>query len=174
MNKVFKWLRVIHRDLGFMMVGLSIVYGVSGMYLNHIKDTDPAFHTKQGTLHFPTGLDSETLTAEIDVAPIKKILVLDSEHLQVLMDGGIGVYNINTGDFDYETHKRKPIVYWVNRLHYNRLNGWSFMGDIFAISLITLAITGAVIVRGKKGITGRGLIYLLIGISIPVLYCIFG
>ena len=30
------WLRVIHRDLGFLMVGLCLVYGVSGFLLNHM------------------------------------------------------------------------------------------------------------------------------------------
>ena len=39
------WLRVIHRDLGFLMVGLCLVYGVSGFLLNHMDGKDPAFKT---------------------------------------------------------------------------------------------------------------------------------
>jgi len=61
----------------------------------------------------------------------------------------------------------------MNRLHYNRVKGWSPIADFFAGSLILLAITGLFIVKGKKGLAGSGKWYLLIGLLIPILYGIF-
>ena len=136
-------------------------------------ESDPAYNTEEGNLILPKNLNSTTLSEYITIAPTNKLLQMDSTHIQVMLKGGVGFYNVETGIFDYEKHTKKPLVYWINRLHYNRLNGWSIMGDIFASSLILLALTGAVIVRGKKGLAGRGLIYLLIGLAIPILYVIF-
>ena len=35
-NKIRKWNRIIHRDLGYIAVGLSLVYAISGVVVNHI------------------------------------------------------------------------------------------------------------------------------------------
>ncbi len=44
------------------------------------------------------------------------------------------------------------------------------MADIFAGSLIFLAISGLFMVKGKHGITKKGKWYLIIGLLIPILY----
>ena len=37
------WLRAIHRDVGYLAVGLTFVYALSGLAVNHIADWDPNF-----------------------------------------------------------------------------------------------------------------------------------
>jgi hypothetical protein len=37
------WVRAVHRDLGYLAVGLTIVYALSGLAVNHIADWDPNF-----------------------------------------------------------------------------------------------------------------------------------
>jgi hypothetical protein len=38
------WLRALHRDLGYLAVGLTFVYALSsGLAVNHIADWDPNF-----------------------------------------------------------------------------------------------------------------------------------
>ena len=91
----------------------------------------------------------------------------------MIFEGGVGIYNIKTGNADYERYTRRPFIYWVNRLHFNRLHGWSYAGDFFAVSLIFFAISGMLMVKGKNGLRGRGKWYLLVGILIPILYIIF-
>ena len=39
------WLRAIHRDVGYLAVGLTLVYAISGLAINHIKDWDPNYTT---------------------------------------------------------------------------------------------------------------------------------
>ncbi|MCB9249541.1 MAG: hypothetical protein H6613_13830 [Ignavibacteriales bacterium] len=44
------------------------------------------------------------------------------------------------------------------------------MADIFALSLIFLATTGLFMIKGKKGLTGRGKWFALLGILIPLIF----
>ena len=170
------WLRVIHRDLGFLMVGLCLVYGVSGFLLNHMDGKDPAFKTTETKVEMKKGMDADEITAQwnadSELPHLKKVLRIDDEHYRIMLEGGVGIYNSLTGVTEYETHEKRPVIYWFNRLHYNRINGWSFMGDFFAFSLVFFAISGLFMIKGKNGIAGRGKWYLLIGILIPIIYMI--
>lgn len=171
------WLRVIHRDLGFLMIGLCLVYGISGIMLNHMNGKDPAFHTEQQTVTLNAGLDAASLAqawaSDSSLPALKRVFQADGDNLRLIFEGGVGIYNIKTGNVDYERYTRRPFIYWVNRLHFNRLHGWSYAGDFFAVSLIFFAISGMLMVKGKNGLRGRGKWYLLVGILIPILYIIF-
>lgn len=172
-NKIKKWLRIIHRDLGFLMVGISLVYAISGIILNHMKDSNPAYKTVEATLNLDKNLSTEDLTKvwnNTEDLPTLKLVREGNKSHQVLLDGGVGIYNIETGELSYEHHTKRPFVFWINKLHYNQVGGWTIMADIFAISLIFFAISGLFIVSRKHGIMGRGKWYLIIGILIPIIY----
>lgn len=176
-NTFRRWIRIIHRDLGFLMIGASLVYAISGILLNHMGGKDPAFRTEELTLHADKGLNSKELefwwNDQKDVPSLRKILKIDEQHLRLMLDGGVGIYNSATGVLDYEKHSKRQFIYWINKLHYNQVKGWSVIADFFAISLIFFALSGLVIVKGKNGISGRGKWYLMLGILIPVLYILF-
>lgn len=169
-----RWLRIIHRDLGFLMVGICLVYGISGMLLNHMNGKDPAFRTEERKVQLPAALSQQELLLSWndrkDLPGLKKVLPVDEHHQRLMLEGGIGVYNSATGDVDYELHTKRQWIYWINKLHYNRLKGWSVMGNVFAVSLIFFALSGLFMVKGKKGVGGRGKWYLIVGICIPLAY----
>ncbi len=171
------WLKVLHRDLGYLAVGLCLVYGISGILLNHLEGNDPAFKKEEKELTIATSLSSQESIKEVwatqkELPKLKKVLRVDEEHFQLLLDGGIGVYNKNNGKVEYETHKKRWFVYWINRLHYNNLKGWTFMADFFAGTLIFLAISGLFILRGKNGLAKRGKWFVIAGLLIPIFYII--
>ncbi|MDR3339715.1 MAG: peptidase, partial [Candidatus Symbiothrix sp.] len=126
--KIAHWLRVIHRDLGFLVVGVTLVYGISGIFLNHMKEKDPAFRTEEKSVHFPARLTPEALTvawkADRSLPPLKKIFPIDETHSRLMLEGGVGVYNSADGQVDYERHKKRVFIYWINRLHYNKVGHW--------------------------------------------------
>ncbi len=167
-------LRIIHRDLGFFVVGITLVYSISGIILNHLGKSDPSFRIETKVLQFPANLSDTELTAlwqaDKKLPSLKRIFRIDDNSSRLFLDGGIGVYNSSNGSLSYETHQKRMLVYWMNRLHYNKVKGWSPVADFFAGSLILLAITGLFMVKGKKGLSGSGKWYLLIGILIPILY----
>jgi len=176
--KLTRLLRVIHRDLGFFVVGMTLVYGISGILLNHISGTkDPAFHTEEKTVQLPANLTENELRAAWEengeLPPLKRIVRINDEHTRLFIESGVAVYNSANGFLDYEIYKKRPLIFWINRLHYNKVKGWSPVADFFAGAIILLAITGLFIVKGKKSIAGSGKWYLIIGIIIPVLYGLF-
>ena len=40
----------LHRDVGYLIVGLTIVYGVSGLAVNHRADWNPSYRTAKRAL----------------------------------------------------------------------------------------------------------------------------
>ena len=49
------WLRAIHRDLGYLAVGLTVIYALSGLAINHIGTDgwDPNFHSYERERQIP-------------------------------------------------------------------------------------------------------------------------
>ena len=43
------WLRAMHRDIGYVAVGLTFVYAGSGLAVNHIGEWDPNFQSYDTT-----------------------------------------------------------------------------------------------------------------------------
>lgn len=182
--KVFrKWCRILHRDIGYFFIGTSIIYGLSGIALNHINDWNPNY--KVTTKDFSTQLSMENntnvkenilqLLDEIDNRKnYKQHYYPNSNRLKIFLKGGSLVeLNVNSGTGTIEWLKRRPIFYSVNFLHYNPHKTWMWFSDIFAGALILLAITSLFMVRGRKGIAGRGGIYFVAGVIIPLLFIIF-
>jgi hypothetical protein len=171
---ITRLLRTLHRDLGFLVVGTSLVYGISGIYLNHLDGKDPAYHTETAAIRLPARLSvtelADAWNARPDLPPLKKAIPVDESHYRLMLESGIGEYNPADGQTGYEIYKKRTFIYWINRLHYNKLKGWSPAADFFAMSLLFLAISGIFIVKGKKGLSGSGKWFLLAGLLIPLLY----
>jgi len=43
MKFIRKWSKILHRDFGFFFVGATIIYGLSGIALNHLHDWNPNY-----------------------------------------------------------------------------------------------------------------------------------
>ena len=65
--------------------------------------------------------------------------------------------------------RNRPLFRDANYLHLNEIKGaWTFVADAFALCLIFLAISGALIVKGRQGLRGRGGILALAGMVLPI------
>ena len=88
-NRIRKWLRIIHRDLGFLMAGICLIYAVSGILLNHMNGKDPAFKNVYATVQFPKGLMNEELSMlwkEKENLPVlKKVFQYDDSHFKLML-----------------------------------------------------------------------------------------
>ena len=167
----------IHRDLGLFVVGLCFIYGISGLLLNTMDGSDPAYNTLQDKITITSGLGEDELKTEwidnLDLPAVKKVKTLKDNQIKITCEGGYGLYQISDGSLSYEIYQKRPLIFWINKMHYNRIHGWNIMGNIFAISLVFFAISGLFMVRGKNGIAGRGKWFLISGFIIPVLYIFF-
>ena len=180
-----KWSRNIHRDLSFFFSGVILVYAISGVVLNHKKDFNSDYIIRQHTLQIPgefpkpqTEFSKEYVLSLLQ--PLEeeenytKHYFPNERRMKVFIKGGSSlVVDIQTGKTLYESVKKRPVISALNRLHYNPGKWWTIFSDIFAVSLLIITLTGIVMLKGKKGLWGRGGIELAIGILIPILFIFF-
>jgi len=176
--KINRW---IHREFGFFFVGVTIIYAISGIAINHINDWNPNYSIIQKNIKTPpintkvTKIKAKKILSNfVDAELFKNFYYPEQNILKIFFSNGSLTINTNTGVGYYEEIKQRPILYQMNKLHYNPNIWWTVFSDIFAVSLFIIAITGLFINKGKYGIKGRGGILLTLGIIIPILFILFG
>ena len=182
MKTLRKWSRILHRDIGYFFIGTTLIYALSGIALNHINDWNPNYTVDNKTFTTDISLQKDdqldTHVAELakNVAPrlgLKKYYFPQNNIIKIFLDGGSSIIvNTDTGQGQVELLQKRLVFYEVNYLHYNPNNWWTWFSDIFAAALILLAITSFFMVKGKKGMSGRGGIYTALGFIIPILFLI--
>jgi hypothetical protein len=177
-----KWNRILHRDLGYIFFGMTIIYALSGIALNHLKEWNPNYiiSRQQVKVALPGDRDAIDKKAALDIlegagetAGYKKHYFPEANRLKIFIEGGSLEINTDSGEGVIEKIERRPIFYEINFLHYNPGKWWTWFSDIFAAALILIAITGLFIIKGNKGITGRGAWLTALGIALPLLFLFF-
>jgi len=179
-----QWRRLIiatHRDLGYFFAGLTVIYAVSGVAVNHIEDWNPSYVVRSelkelGQLPEAT---TEELTDEVlrrlAIAEEPKSVVRMAPHqLKVFLDHRNLTVSIPGGTVADERVRRRFALFEANYLHLNTGKGlWTWIADLYAVGLLVLACTGIFIISGKKGLGGRGRWLLLAGLAIPIAYLVW-
>ena len=246
-------LRALHRDLGFLAVGLTLIYATSGIAVNHINDWNPSFVDYSRALTIPGPLPADDKQAadivlkaleineppadvfgrrdtllryEIDVPGARVEVQTDRAEIHVTRGPETEIYaltqalpatdwdaavaalavagisdepsrvervdiptreitisyerrTISVNDLGEEAEvieqgeKPRFFLYVANWLHLNRgKKGWTYIADFYAMVLLLLAFSGMIMVRGKQGLIGRGGVFLIIGLAIPIIYII--
>jgi len=177
-----KWNRNTHRDLGYFFVGMTLIYAISGIALNHMKDWNPNFNITRTEIqldqHISKGKINNEFLQQIlepyeDAVDYKKYYFPDENTVKLFLEKGTVEIDLISGKGVIETIRRRPIISQSNYLHYNPIKYWTWFSDAFCVALILLAISGLFIIKGKNGITGRGAWLTAIGIIIPIIYLIF-
>jgi hypothetical protein len=176
--KVRPWVRAIHRDLGYVAVGLTFVYATSGLAVNHIADWDPNFHntTRELEVKLPSldHSDDEIAAAVAVAAKITdkpKEVYREGDDLEMLYDRRTLHVSLATGHVLEERQEPRFFVRVANWLHLNRgKKAWKYFADAYAAGLLLLATSGLFMLPGRKGLLGRGAVFVGLGIAIPVLY----
>jgi len=175
-----KWNNIIHRDLGYLCAGLTIVYVVSGIAVNHVRDWNPNFKIENANARIETvpvgDPRSPTVIREIlsrlgASGEYRDSFRPDSSTLQIFTEDGLVSVDLITGNVLLERVKSRTLLREANFLHLNHAKKlWTYMADLYAIALGLLAITGLFVLKGKKGITGRGAWLTGMGVLIPVVF----
>ena len=179
-----KWRRlnnVLHRDIGYLAVGLSIVYGVSGVAVNHKADWNPSYRVGKTFRQIAPveATDREGIVREaleklgIDQVP-RNAFRPNPETLQLFFRQATYSIDLPSGAVVIEAARPRPVLFEFNQLHLNtpkRL--WTVVADLYAVALIALAVTGMFVLKGRTGITGRGAWLTAIGVLLPGLYWVY-
>jgi len=176
-RKLNRW---IHRELGFLFFGMTIIYAISGIALNHsvARHWNPGIITRSAYYQYPGTLthgdvDREDIELILEITGekqnYKQYYFPDQEHLMVYLKGGHILVNLGSGHIELTKIRNRPVFNELNYLHYNKPKKlWTWFSDLYAFSLILIAVSGLFLIKGRKGISGRGGILTLIGIVIPL------
>ncbi len=175
-----KWNNILHRDLGYLCFGLTIIYAISGVAVNHVADWNPSYNIENVSMNIgpvaKDGLIPEAVIPEIlsrlgENGVYKSHFQPDPETLQIFVEGSNISVKLNTGDVVLEKVTSRTILKEMNFLHLNHPKKiWTYFADLYAAALAFLAITGLFVLKGKKGITGRGAWFTTIGIILPFIF----
>ncbi|MEO8705120.1 MAG: PepSY-associated TM helix domain-containing protein [Kofleriaceae bacterium] len=170
--------RIVHRDIGYVAVALTLAYGLSGIAVNHIEDWNPSYTFSERSVEIgpvPAGTLAEqeafvVAKLAIDRDDVKGHFAESATLLRVfLTDGQEARIDTRTGTGSLKTIAKRPVLYEVNALHLNNLKGaWTYVADVFAIALMILALTGMTMMKGDRGFLGRGKYFVGAGLALPV------
>lgn len=172
------WLRALHRDAGYLAVGLTVIYAVSGLAINHIDDWNPNFETVSRTHHLddPIPDDEQAATTHvlarlgIDETPREAYKITDSQ-LEIYFDNRSLIVDTTAGTVFDEAQQPRFFLRVANWLHYNRGKAaWTYIADGYAVFLLFLATSGMFMLKGRLGLRGRGAVLIALGAGVPILY----
>ncbi len=176
-RKLNRW---IHRELGYLFFGMSIIYGISGIALNHGGHWNPGIVTRSEYFNYTPSLSKDMISRQVveeilqitgEEKSFKQYYFPNPDYLMIYLKGGHINVNLPTGEISLTRVRNRPVFNEMNYLHYNKPKKlWTWFSDLFALGLVLMAISGLFLVRGKKGINGRGGITTLIGIIIPLIF----
>jgi hypothetical protein len=176
------WLRALHRDVGYLAVGFTVIYAVSGLSVNHIADLgDPSFKDVNRThqLARPQGTSSEAVTSSvlaqlgITQKPSDVYRASDTELDITLTEEHRLHVDLARGTIQEEAREPRFFLRLANWLHLNRgKKAWTYLADGYAVFLLFLAASGLFMIPGKKGLLGRGGVFVAVGVLVPVLYVV--
>ncbi len=179
-----KWRRlnnILHRDVGYLIVGLTLVFGISGLALNHAADWNPSYRQTKTVLQIAPLApgEREVMVAEalrkLEIAQVPlNAFRPDPETLQLFFDGRTYLIDVPSGQVIVEETRPRPVLFELNQMHLNASKGvWTVIADVYAIALIMMAMTGMFVLRGRVGLGGRGKWLVAIGALIPIAYWVF-
>ena len=174
-----KWNKIIHRDLGYLCFGLTIIYVISGVAVNHIATWNPTYKISHETssISLPDkSSGNENIVNHIlkqlgESGKLKGVFQPSPDTLQIFIENNTITTDLNSGIVKQEKNVRRPLLFQVNFLHLNHPKKfWTWFADLYAIALGFLAITGLFILRGKNGLQGRGGWLVTAGLIIPIFF----
>ncbi len=173
------WLRAVHRDFGYLAVGLTFLYAISGIAINHVGEWDPNFKSvvDSSQVEGPFSDDPEELEAKL-IAHLSlqeddvRAAFFDSDTVfEISLADGAARLDTATGRLSVASKEPRFFLRVANWLHYNRgKSEWTYIADGYAVMLLYLAASGMFMLKGKKGLYGRGGILILIGAAVPLAY----
>jgi hypothetical protein len=175
------WLRAIHRDVGYFSIGLTFVYALSGLAVNHIADWEPNFRqvTRVHQMALPLPADdaeiADTVRSALGVPePLREVFRADEYSVEVVFDRRTMHVDTRTGRVVEQGQEPRFFLRVANWLHLNRgKKAWTLIADGYAVFLLLLSITGLWMFPGRKGILGRAGLIAVAGALVPVLYVTF-
>ena len=172
------WLRSVHRDFGYVSVGFTFIYAISGIAQNHIEEWgDVSFANVETTSDMaaavPDGASDAAAIAQVAAAAGRGApsdTFRAGDEVRLTYADGTKVSAIGR-QLTLQQRKMRPFIGVANWLHRARGKpAWKYISDVYALMLLYLSISGLLLIKGRLGLKWRGTILVVSGICVPVLY----
>lgn len=185
-----KWLRALHRDAGYLAVGLTFVYALSGIAVNHLQDWDPNFQNYEKTSALPPSVVDQLPKSEMDDVTSREaaqkvlralgrpdtfddVYSIEAGKLEITVGGDTLFVDLRSGQLREAGQKPRVLLRAANWLHLNRgKRAWTLIADGYAGFLLFLATSGLFMLPGRRGFWGRGGLLAIVGAAVPVVYVV--
>jgi hypothetical protein len=172
------YLRGLHRDAGYLGVGLTVVYALSGLAVNHVAQRDPSYDNYERThgLAVPlTGSDAQISKRVLEALKIqdtpRDVYRSSDDTLDITFDKRALHVTLSKASVLEQGQEPRFFLRAANYLHLNRgKKAWTYVADTYAIALLFLAVSGLFMIKGRQGLVGRGLLLASIGAAVPIAY----
>jgi hypothetical protein len=157
------WLRAVHRDIGYLAVGFTVIYALSGIAMNHIDDWDPNFHASEITQKIAPIADdlsdgeaTRRLATAAGITGTPDDLYRAGDEVRLTYGNGTRLTAI--GDTLTVQRRRDRMFFRVaDWLHATRgKQAWKYIADAYATLLLYLAVSGIFMIKGRLGLRWRG------------------
>lgn len=168
--------RGLHRDIAYFYLGLIISFSISGIALNHRRSWNPQKYTyekKQIEYTIPeieSEIDEQWLSEFSETIGVDQSIrrtTLDEGEFKVFYEYDVVTIDVEKGTGEHELIRRIPVLGQMSFLHVTTEPMWIWYSDIFGLAMLTIAITGMFISKGKFSFARRGWKLSLIGIIFP-------
>ncbi len=164
-KKTFRQLmRSLHRDIGFLMIGITLIYALSGIVLVY-RDTNFLKRERQ----IEKQLDPNLETDQLGQALRMRMFKVEKTEGDIVYFGN-GTYNKSTGLAKYSVTSLPAFLNKINGLHKTTSRGKThWFTTVFGVLLIFLAISSFWMFKAGSKSFKRGLLFSAIGLLAAVI-----
>lgn len=158
-------MRVLHRDIGYITLGLTIVYALSGILLVY-RNTNFLMSEKTTVKQLKQDLSEKDLSEQLLIRNFQ-ILKEDGEIIYFKE----GTYNTTTGVAMISRNEYPPILKKLVNLHkISGNNKWSLFTTIYGILLFFLAVSSLFMYKFRSNKSNRGIALTGLGIILTIVF----
>lgn len=174
------WLRAAHRDIGYLAVGFTLIYAVSGIAMNHIGDWDPNYTASERQLQIApvpdTATDAEAaklvaLATGFTGTPTDVFRAGDEVRLEFSDGSKVTAIGSTATVQKYDPRFMIRVATWLHATRGKAV--WKYIADIYALLLLYLSVSGLFMLKGRLGMRWRGAVLVAIGLAVPLGYIVF-
>lgn len=156
--------RIIHRYLGFFLVGIMSVYALSGIVLI-FRDSDIFKQEIQLTEQIKTNASSEELGELLDR---KRLKITKEENNKIYFENGI--YDKESGIAEYKIKELPFVLDKMTHLHTSESGDpLFFLNVFFGVALLFFSLSSFFMFLPKTSVFKKGLYFTLAGIILTLL-----
>lgn len=155
--------RTIHRYLGFFLLGIMVVYSLSGVILVFRSTNTFKVETEHHETVEP-GLDAEALSEALGLRRLREV---STEGDLLRFEGG--TYRISTGEADYSTWDYPVVIEQMTALHTKSTRDSVYALNIFfGLSLLFFSLSSLWMFRPKTRIFKQGMLAVAGGVVFAI------